>query len=120
MHSDPNFHNIVVSADRVTLIDWDYPAVHYPLEELEALEEHAYVHGISELPAAFFAGYGEEVSRPLLRLHRIVGNLGVLNSEWSDMAADTRHPASLRSMLGAWDRQLREWLDRIEDHIQQA
>lgn len=120
VHSDPNFHNIVVSADRITLIDWDYPAVHYPLEELEALEEHAYVHGISELPAAFFAGYGVEVSRPLLRLHRIVGTLGVLNSEWSDMAADARHPARLRSMLGAWDRQLRDWIDRIEYHLQQT
>lgn len=72
-----------------------------------------------ELPAAFFAGYGVGVSRPLLRLHRIVGNLGVLNSEWSEMAADTpHHPANLRSMLAAWDEQLRGWLDRIEEHLQ--
>jgi len=58
-HTDANFHNIIVGTDRATLIDWDYPAVHYPLEELEALEEHAYLNGISELPAAFFAGYGK-------------------------------------------------------------
>ena len=38
VHSDANFHNIVVGTDRVTLIDWDYPAVRYPLEELEGLE----------------------------------------------------------------------------------
>lgn len=120
VHSDPNFHNIVVSNERATLIDWDYPAVHYPLEELEALEEHAYLHGIPGLPAAFLAGYGIEVSRPLLRLYRIVGNLGVLNSEWSEMAADPRHPANLRSMLAVWDWQLREWLDQIEHHLQQT
>lgn len=48
VHSDPNFHNIVVGADRVTLIDWDYPAVRYPLEELEALEEHARAHAFEE------------------------------------------------------------------------
>jgi hypothetical protein len=89
VHSDANFDNIVVGTDRVTLIDWDYPAVGYPLEELEGLEEHAYLHGVSELPAVFFAGYGREVSRPLLRLHRIVAGLGTFNSEWSDMAADT-------------------------------
>jgi hypothetical protein len=38
VHSDANFHNIVVGTDRVTLIDWDYPAVRYRLEELEGLE----------------------------------------------------------------------------------
>ncbi|HLM22242.1 MAG TPA: hypothetical protein VK390_12060 [Propionibacteriaceae bacterium] len=96
-HTDANFHNIIVAADKVTLIDWDFPAVRYPLEELEALEEHAYLNGVAELPAAFFAGYGRDVSRPLLRLHRIVGCLGALSStEWSDMAAevDTPQPSS--------------------------
>ena len=63
-HTDANFHNIIVATDHVTLIDWDNPAVRYPLEELEALEEHSYLNGIPELPAAFFAGYGREVSRP--------------------------------------------------------
>jgi hypothetical protein len=118
VHSDANFHNIVVGTDRVTLIDWDYPAVRYPLEELEGLEEHAYLHGVSELPAAFFAGYGREVSRPLLRLHRIVACFGTFNSEWSDMAA--RHPADLRSILRMWDKPLRDWIDRIEEHLQQT
>ena len=75
-HTDANFHNIIVATDHVTLIDWDNPAVRYPLEELEALEEHSSLNGIPELPAAFFAGYGREVSRPLLRLHRMIGCLG--------------------------------------------
>jgi aminoglycoside phosphotransferase (APT) family kinase protein len=71
VHTDASFHNLILGDDRVTLIDWDYPAARYPLEELEALEEHAYLNGISELPNAFFAGYGRQVSRPLLRLRRI-------------------------------------------------
>ena len=49
-HTDANFHNLILAADRVTLIDWDYPGVRYPLEELEALEEHAYLNGVAELP----------------------------------------------------------------------
>ena len=52
-HTDANFHNLILAADRVTLIDWDYPAVRYPLE-LKALEEHAYLNGVTELPDAFF------------------------------------------------------------------
>lgn len=75
VHTDANFHNLIVGADQVRLIDWDYPAVRYPMEELEALEEHAYLNGVPELPAAFVAGYGRQVSRPLLQLHRIVGCL---------------------------------------------
>jgi aminoglycoside phosphotransferase (APT) family kinase protein len=120
-HTDANFHNIIVGTDRATLIDWDYPAVHYPLEELEALEEHAYLNGISELPAAFFAGYGKEISRPILRLHRIVGCLSSLSSnEWSGMADDSRVPADLSSMLRTWDQLLHHWILRIEDHLEQT
>jgi hypothetical protein len=46
--------------------------------------------------------------------------LGTFNSEWSDIAADTRHPADLRSTLRMWDKQLRGWIDRIEEHLQQT
>jgi hypothetical protein len=120
-HTDANFHNIIVGTDHATLIDWDYPAVRYPLEELEALEEHAYLNGVAELPASFFAGYGKEVSRPLLRLHRIVGCLGSLgSSEWSEMAEDRRFPADLRHMIRGWDQQLRHWILRIDDHLGQT
>ncbi len=90
----------------------------YPLEELEALEEHAYFNGVPELPAAFFAGYGRDVSRPLLRIHRIVGCLGTFtSSEWSDMATDSRFPTELRSMVCGWDKQLRDWIYHLEDHL---
>jgi hypothetical protein len=95
VHSDANFHNIVVGTDRVTLIDWDYPAVRYPLEELERLEEHAYLHGLSELPAAFFAGYVTPAAAA--SSHRgLLGHvqLGVVRHSG-------RHPASCRSPVHA-------------------
>jgi len=118
-HTDANFHNLILAADRVTLIDWDHPGVRYPLEELEALEEHAYLNGVAELPEAFFAGYGREVSRPLLRLHRMSGCLGHVGSrEWAEMAADSRHPPELRSMIRAWDEQLKNWIYQIADHLE--
>lgn len=118
VHGDPNFHNMIMGTDKVTLIDWDGPAVRYPLEELEALEEHAYLNGVSELPAAFFAGYGRDVSRPLLRLHRIVGCLGSFNTtEWADTAADSSSPAELRSLIDGWNKRLRDWIYRLEDHL---
>jgi aminoglycoside phosphotransferase (APT) family kinase protein len=120
-HTDANFHNIIVAPHQVTLIDWDYPAVRYPLEELGALEDHAYLNGVDELPAAFFAGYGRDVSRPLLRIHRIVGCLGTLSSsEWSDLAADSRYPEGQRSMIRRWNQQLGDWIHRIDDHLDQT
>jgi hypothetical protein len=92
--------------------------VRYPLEELEALEEHAYLNGISELPNAFFAGYGRQVSRPLLRLHRIIGCLGVFGStEWSNLAADACIAPDQRSLIRSWDTRLKLWIDRLEEHL---
>jgi len=101
VHSDANFHNIVVGTDRVTLIDCDYPAVRYPLEELEGLEEHAYLHGLSELPAAFFAGYGREVSRPSAAASSHRGLLG--HVQLGVVRHGGRHQASCRSPVHAPD-----------------
>lgn len=61
-HADASFHNLIVGTDRVTVIDWDYFGVRYPLEVLDSLETHAYLNGVSELPDSFFAGYGRKVS----------------------------------------------------------
>jgi hypothetical protein len=120
-HTDANFHNIIVGPDRATLVDWDNPAVRYPLEELGALEDHAYLNGVRALPAAFFVGYGRNVSRPLLRIHRLVGCLGAFSSmEWSGMADDERYPEKLRSMIRDWDNQLREWIEHLEHHLAQT
>lgn len=121
VHTDANFHNVIMGNDRATLVDWDHPGVRYPLEELEALEEHAYLNGVSALPAAFFAGYGRDVSRPLLRLHRIVACLGGFTStEWSDLANDHSLPAELRTMISGWNTRLRDWMVHLEDHLIQT
>ncbi len=120
-HTDANFHNLIVGTDRVTLIDWDYPGVRYPLEELEALETHAYLNGVPELPDSFIAGYGREVSRPLLRIHRIASCLERFNStEWSDMANDDRYAEALQSMIKDWGYKLRQWIDRLKDSLAQT
>lgn len=120
VHADANFHNLVVGPDRVTLIDWDYPGVQYPLEELEAFETHAYLNGLPELPDVFFAGYGREVSLPLLRIHRVASCLqDVASAEWSAMADDDRNPDALRSMLRGWTDRLRQWIYRLDEHIAQ-
>lgn len=117
-HTDANFHNLVVAPQRVTLIDWDYPGVRYPLEELEAFETHAYLNGIPELPESFFAGYGHTVSRSLLRIHRIASCLeGFHSTEWSNMAEDPRNPENLRDMLREWVPKMRRWIYRLEDHL---
>ena len=49
------------------------------LAELSALE-HAYLHGLDGLPAAFFAGYGE-VSARLVLAYWIVGCIGWLSGD---------------------------------------
>lgn len=114
-HADANFHNLIVNADRVTLIDWDYPGVRYPLEVLDSLETHAYLNGVSELPDSFVAGYGREISRPLLRIYRIASCLQGFNStEWADLATDDRFPEALQSMIKNWDDRLREWIYGLE------
>lgn len=33
------------------------------------------------------------------------------------MAADSRNPPELRSMVRIWDERLKNWLYRIEDHL---
>ncbi|MEZ0493648.1 phosphotransferase family protein [Kineococcus sp. TBRC 1896] len=118
--NDANFHNIIVGDDGVTLIDWDFPAVRYPLEELAGLEGHAYLYGFPELPPAFFDGYGLPVSAPLLRLHRIVGDLGTLSSPgWAHMISgsdDLTPPvlAMVRRFYSGWSA----WFDDLHEHIQ--
>lgn len=119
-HGDPNFHNVVVGDASVTLIDWDFPMVRYPLDELAGVEEHAYLHGFSELPAAFFAGYGRDVSRQLLRLCRTVGCLGTLSSpDWAGMLVDDVMPAGQLAMIRRFYQGWSDWFDqrpRLLDH----
>jgi hypothetical protein len=117
-HGDPNWHNVVVGEGSVTLIDWDFPVVRYPLDELAGIEEHAYLYGFSELPAAFFAGYGDEVARPLLRLHRIVSCLRTLSSrDWAEMLVDEAMPAGQLAMIRRFYQGWSNWFDDLPHHL---
>jgi hypothetical protein len=117
-HGDPNFHNVVVGDASVTLIDWDFPVVRYPVDELAGVEEHAYLYGFSKLPAAFFAGYGREVSRPLLRLYRIASCLGTLSSPgWAGMLVDDAMPAGQLAMIRCFYQGWSNWFDHLPRHL---
>jgi len=106
---DTNLLNIIASEQAVHLIDWDFPMVRYPLAELSALDEHAYLHGLDGLPAAFFAGYGE-VSAGLLVAYRIVGCFGWLSGDdWDAWNSDPSLPVLARIRLHRWHRRLEEW-----------
>ncbi|GAA1598757.1 hypothetical protein GCM10009804_64150 [Kribbella hippodromi] len=120
-HGDPNWHNVVVGDGSATLIDWDFPAVRYPLDELAGVEEHAYIHGFAELPAAFFAGYGREVSRPLLRLYRIASCLRTLSSpDWAGMLVDEAMPAGQLAMIRRFYQGWSNWFDDLPGLLNQT
>jgi hypothetical protein len=120
-HGEPNWHNVVVGAGSATLIDWDFPAVRYPLDELAGVEEHAYLHGFSALPAAFFAGYGREVSRPLLRLYRIASCLRMLSSpDWAGMLVDEAMPAGQLAMIRRFYQGWPKWFDDLPSLLNQT
>lgn len=117
-HGDVNLLNIVASDDSVRLIDWDFPAVRYPLAELSALDEHAYLHGCDGLPSAFFAGYGREVPADLLLAYRIVGCIGWLSGDdWAEWDADPALPSAARDRIDRWHTLLLRWADQTPDLI---
>lgn len=109
-HGDTNLLNIIADEDSVRLIDWDFPAVRYPIAELSALDEHAYLHGMEGLPPAFFQGYGRDVSAELLLAYRIVGCLGWLSGDdWAAWESDPTLPVQARDRLGRWHARLLRW-----------
>lgn len=117
-HGDTNFANMIITDDAARPIDWDFPAIRYPLDELEALEEHAFVNGTPELPDAFFAGYGRPVSRSLLRLYRRAGCLaGMSNPEGEELKNDPSISEENRAMLHLWDAQHLDWLHEQADMV---
>jgi Phosphotransferase enzyme family len=114
VHGDANLLNIIVGDDQVTLIDWDFPGVRYPIDELSALDEHAYLNGAEGLPAAFFDGYGRDIPRDLLLAYRMVGCLNWLSSDdWDQWAHDSTVPAPARNRLALWHDRLVEWVDQM-------
>lgn len=116
MHGDASLLNIIVWDQTVTLINWDFPAVKYPLAELSALDEHVYLSGADRLPAAFLAGYGRDVPADLLLAYRTVGCLGWLSGDdWTRWNAMALMPAPARRRLELSDRRLLDWVDRMPD-----
>ncbi|WP_431887629.1 phosphotransferase enzyme family protein [Nocardiopsis alba] len=118
-HGDINLLNIVVTDDEaVRLIDWDFPTVRYPLAELAAFDEHAYLHGLEGLPHAFFEGYGRAVPEDLLLAYRVVGCLGWLSSDdWREWDETPDLPGPARTRLRAWHERLLAWADRLPDLV---
>ncbi|WP_349497509.1 phosphotransferase [Crossiella sp. CA-258035] len=115
VHGDVNLFNVIIGHDRATLIDWDYPGVRQPLDELSAFQEHAYLHG-AELPPAFWTGYGRTVPENSLLLHRVVGCLGWLAGEdWAEWAADESLSAAAVTRVELWRRRLLDWIDRLPE-----
>ena len=113
IHGDANLLNIIVEEHAVTLIDWDFPGVGYPLAELSALDEHVYLSGGEGLPHAFFTGYGRTVPADLLLAYRMVGCFRWLSSgEWERWAVDTTIPTSARRRLRHWHERLVTWAGR--------
>ncbi len=118
-HGDANPLNIIVGEHQVTLIDWDVPAVRYPLAELSALDEHVYLAGSDGLPPAFFTGYGRTVPADLLLAYRMAGCLGWLASDdWTQWAADTTMPITARQRLHQWHHRLIQWVRQMPDLAQ--
>jgi hypothetical protein len=121
LHGDVTFDNFIVTADAVRPIDWDYPRVGYPLTELGALDEHAFLNGCADgLPTEFWHGYGRAAPGPLLLLHRAIGCLGWLASpEWSTWDADETLSERTRSKLRDWNQRLLAWAGTLPQRLPQ-
>lgn len=92
LHGDTTFDNFVVTPEgTLRPIDWDLPAVGYPLAELGNLDHQAYLYGIADgLPPEFWAGYGRTYPADLLLIHRAVRCLSLIaSSRWAEWAADS-------------------------------
>lgn len=74
LHGDVFPTNIIVGPDRTTLIDWDFPRVADPAQEVSALDEWMYLAGGGCLADAFFDAYGPRP--PNTGLYRVTGAIG--------------------------------------------
>ena len=114
LHGDVNLANIIISAGRTVLIDWDGPQVGDPAQEIAALEEHLYLAGGDALPPAFFQGYGTGKVEPNVSVHRIVGAIGWLaQPDWEDWAAAPDLHPSMKDRAARWHAAL---VDYVRQH----
>ena len=119
LHGDVFPTNIIVGPDRTTLIDWDFPRVADPAQEVSALDEWMYLAGGGNLADAFFDAYGPKP--PKTDLYRITGAIGwfgrgVFNGWEIDSALDearTELVTGWRDSLVAYLTDLGDRLDEL-------
>lgn len=84
-HGDINMWNIIVSEDRVTLIDWDWPVICDPACEIALIDKHAWLFNARGINPAFFDGYGTPPAEPNTTLHRVVQTINWVGSaDWEE------------------------------------
>lgn len=119
LHNDVFPANIIVGADRTTLIDWDWPRVADPAQEVSALDEWMYLAGDTHLPEPFFDAYGPRP--PNTSLYRVTGAIswfgrGVFNGWEIDSSLDearTHQVQGWRDSLVAYLTGLGDRLDEL-------
>ncbi|WP_168207380.1 phosphotransferase family protein [Microlunatus elymi] len=117
LHGDNNLDNFIVTEHGVRVIDWDYPEVGYPLAELSALDEHAYLNGLlAGLPQAFWRGYGRTYPRELILLYRAIGCINWLTQDnWRGFQTDPAISDTMKQKLHRWHGLLTSWIDTLPD-----
>ncbi|WP_175482666.1 phosphotransferase enzyme family protein [Actinokineospora iranica] len=111
-HGDINMWNVLVSQDRATLIDWDFPRVGDPAKEVALLDKHASLYNGTGLPPAFFAGYGK-TQEPNTTLHRVVQTLGWATS--GDFTQIDRDPDLTEDLK----QRAKNWLPKLVAHVRE-
>ncbi|MFK0246380.1 phosphotransferase family protein [Amycolatopsis azurea] len=117
-HGDINMWNVLVSADRATLIDWDFPRVGDPAKEVALLHKHASLYNGTGLPPAFFAGYGTS-QEPNTTLHRVVQTLGWATSDdFVEFDNDPHLPEDLKQRAKNWLPKLIAYVSEMPAHLE--
>lgn len=117
-HGDINMWNILVTPERVVLIDWDFPRVADPALEVALLDKHASLFNGCGLPAPFFTGYGQQPREPNTSIHRVVQTLQwATSSDWDEYEADPDLPAEMKQRTRSWLSVLVNYLHDLPEHV---
>lgn len=122
LHGDNNLDNFIVTERNVRIIDWDYPKVGYPLTELSALDEHAYLNGMpTGLPDNFWRGYGRTYPDELILLYRAIGCINWLaGDDWNGFQNDPTISDPMKRKLHQWHGLLTSWTDTLPEQLSKS
>ncbi|MBO0881175.1 MAG: phosphotransferase [Mycobacterium sp.] len=122
LHNDTTFDNFVVTDDAVRPIDWDLPAVGYPLAELANLDQQAYLYGSADgLPAEFWHGYGRTYPPGLLLIYRAMRCISLLASPcWATWEADPAVSEATKAELRRRHELHKKWTTTLPTLLQHA